>query len=145
MKIVFRNITAIIALTCFLASTTGLNLVEHYCSFKEKSFVFFFDQNPSCEDHGCNSNNTDDEDCCTHKHTPDCCQNLNKFLKLEADYLTAHSDVKIMSCPMFIVERLFNAENRCCLSCECLSLYNFSENVGPLKQLLVKQTTELLL
>jgi len=144
MKIVFRNITAIIALTCFLASTTGLNLVEHYCSFKEVSFVFFFDQNPTCEDHGCSSK-TQEDACCTHEHTPECCKNLNKFLKLEVDYLTTQHDVKNINCPIFIVERPFNIENRCHTNCECHFLYDLSEDVGPLKQLLFKRTTELLL
>ena len=139
----FHHIAAWIALTCFLTSTTGLNLVEHYCSLKDKSFVFWFDQNPTCADHRC-APKADAEACCKHECSPDCCQNFNLFIKLD-EYLLAHHDVKNISCPIFIVNRSFNIENLCHSSCECRFSDGFSDDIGLPKHLLIKRITELLL
>jgi hypothetical protein len=110
---------------------------------QEKSYVFFFNQDPDCDDHKC-APKPDEEACCTHEHTTDCCQNINHFAKLIADYLSTHHDVKHTTCPIFYAEHLF-IENCCPQNCECRFLDNFLDDVGLLKHLLIKQKTELLL
>ena len=144
MKLAFKHIITVVTLACFLVATNGLSLVEHYCSAQEKSFLFLFSQDPDCEDHKCGQK-VEEQACCVHEHTTDCCQNFNIFLKLVADYFSTHHDAKSTNCPMFIVERSFGLENLCCPSCYCHFSSDFSDDVGPLEQLLTKRTTELLL
>jgi hypothetical protein len=143
VKYIFTHIITLITLACFLTATNGLSLVEHYCSSQEKSYVFFFNQNPDCDDHKC-SEKPVEQTCCEHEHTTDCCENFNKFLKLDLDYFSSHHDIKNTDCPIFYVKH-FNTENCCPLNCECRFFSNFSDDVGISKHLLIKQKTELLL
>ena len=56
----------------------GMSFVEHYCSKKEKSYVFLFKNNPDCNDH-----NTDQNACCSHEHNKECCKNIKHHKKFD--------------------------------------------------------------
>ena len=144
MKCILKHIIACITLVSFLTATNGLSLVEHYCSNQNKSYVFWLTSEPDCEDHKC-AEKPVEQTCCEHEHTTDCCQNINHFAKLDADYFSTFYDVKHTSCPVFYVEHLFDNENLCHSNCECHFNHDFSDEVGLLEQLLIKQITELLL
>jgi hypothetical protein len=117
-------------------------LIEHYCSAKKESYVFWLNQNPNCGDHDCAP--IEKESCCSNEETTACCQNFNHFAKLVADYLSTHHDVKHTTCPIFEVEH-FNTEYCCSQNYECHFLSDFSDDVGLSKHLQIKQITELLL
>jgi len=143
VKYVFKHIATCLTLVCFLTATNGLSLVEHYCSAKGKSYIFLFTQDPDCEDHKC-APKGEEQACCTHEHTTDCCQNFNHFTKLDADYFSTHHDVKITDCPVFYIEHL-NTENLTCSKCCSFHCCDFWSDVGKSLHLLIKQVTELLL
>jgi hypothetical protein len=144
VKYIFKHIITPVTLICFLTATNGLSLVEHYCSSQEKSYVFFFDQDPNCDDHKCAAK-ADEQACCVHEHTTDCCQNINKFFKLDVDSFSTHHDVKYANYPIFYIENSLNIENVCHRNCQCRFYDNFLEDVGLPEWLLIKQATELLL
>jgi hypothetical protein len=134
-----KHIATSFALVCFLTATNGLSLVEHYCSHQKKSYVFLFTQNPNCDDH-----NTERQSCCSYEETTGCCQNFSKFFKLIADYFSSQSDTEI-DCPVFCVEHSFNTSKTALLALPIQRVCAFPEDVGLPEQLLIKQTTELLL
>jgi hypothetical protein len=134
-------------LICFLTSTTGLNLIEHYCSSKERSYVFLFAQ-PGCDDHDCapveEKQSCPSNDCCSDEETTSCCQDFSKFIKLVADYFSNHSKTNT-DCPVFVVEHSFDVKK---VAFSVLSDWHvcvFCEDVGMQGGLLIKRTTELLL
>jgi hypothetical protein len=143
VKYIFKHIITCITLVCFLTATNGLSLVEHYCSSQEKSYIFLFTQDPDCEDHKC-APKAEEQTCCVHEHTTDCCQNISKFFKLVVDFFSTSHDIKNTTCPIFFVEH-FSAENWCLPNCQCHFFCDFSEDVGLPERLLIKQTAELLL
>jgi len=143
MKCIFTHIITSLTLVCFLTATNGLSLVEHYCSSQGKSYIFLFTQNPDCEDHKC-AEKPEEQTCCTHEHTTDCCQNFNHFAKLVADYFSTTNDVKTEKCPIFYVDYL-NTECLVCPNCCSANCCDFERDVGISTHLLIKQVTELLL
>jgi len=143
VKYVFKHIITCLTLVCFLTATNGLSLVEHYCSAKGKSYIFLFTQDPGCEDHRC-APKPDEEACCSHEDTTDCCQNFNHFKKLVADYFSTQYDTKIIDCPVFYVEYL-SAGYLICSKCCSFQCCDFLNDVGKSQQLLIKRTTEFLL
>ena len=145
MKTYFRHSIMLFVLTCFLTSTTGLNLVEHYCSHQEKSFVFLFNQDPDCEAHRCSSETKEPAACCEHEHTTDCCRNFSKFFKLIADYFSSYSKTEI-DCPVLIVEHTLDTRRMALLSeISTQHICAYPDDFGLPERLLIKQTTEFLL
>lgn len=154
VKMYFRHSIAVFALTCFLLSTSGLSLVEHYCSHSHKSLFFLFAQNPNCEhDHPSDSpkncNHTPDEtaehqSCCAQEGTENCCKNITKIFKLIADYFSSSNDTDT-DCPVFCVEHAICVEKSALSALATADICGFRDNVGPPEQLLIKRTSEFLL
>jgi len=140
MQFIFKHIVTCITLVCFLTATNGLNLIEHYCSAKNKSFLFLMAQNANCDSHSCSP-----EACCSHEHTSDCCQNISHFTQLDVDFFSTHHDLKIDSCPVFYIVDLFSIKNVACKNCCSLHCSIFLSDIGLSIQLRIKQTTEFLL
>ena len=137
---VFKHITTTITLVCFLTATNGLNLIEHYCSAKNKSFLFLMAQNANCDAHSCSP-----EACCSHEHTSDCCENFKHFTQLDVDFFSTHHDLKITAYPIFYISYLLNTGFVTCPNCCSLDCSVFLSDIGLSQQLLIKQTTEFLL
>ena len=138
MQIVFKHIATTITLICFLTATNGLNLIEHRCSTKNQSFLFLLSQNASC-----------DVDCCLEdaccSEVLDCCENINHFTQLDADFFSTQHDFKTETCPIFYLSHLFFAPPATCPHCGTLHCADFLGNAGVPVQLRIKQTTEFLL
>jgi hypothetical protein len=142
VKYALKHIITSLTLVCFLTATNGLSLIEHYCSVKKKSFLFLIADNATCDVHSCTP--IDEQSCCSHEHTTDCCQNFNHFAKLDVDYFSTQNNIDV-DCPVVQCRR-------CCPYCSTFSsallasiVCDFSEYVGLPEQLLIKRTTELLL
>lgn len=140
MLSIFKHIATSVTLVCFLTATNGLNLIEHHCSAKNKSFLFLIAQNANCDAHCCSP-----KACCSHKHTKDCCENINHFTQLDADFFSTSNDLKTDTCPVFYISHLFHAESVACPNCNSPHCSIFSSDIGLSMQLRIKQTTEFLL
>lgn len=140
MRFIFKHITTCITLVCFLTATNGLNLIEHYCSAKNKSFLFLMAQNANCDVHCCSP-----ETCCSHKHTSDCCENFNHFTILDVDFALTSNHLKIEIYPTFYIADFCSGKSDACLNCKTTHCVDSYSDVGIYEQLRIKKITELLL
>ena len=138
MQLVFKHIATTITLICFLTATNGLNLIEHRCSTKNQSFLFLLSQNASCDVDCCL-----DGACCSG--VLDCCENINHFTQLDADFFSTQHDFGTDTCPIFYLSHVLFAPPATCPHCGTLQCADFLGNTGVSVQLRIKQTTEFLL
>jgi len=142
VKLIFKHIVTTFVLVCFLTATNGLSLVEHYCSSQNKSFIFWLNQNPDCRTAPCSK--VDKGLCCADEKTSDCCKNINRYVKLAVDYFSSQNDTDL-DCPIVECRRGCSYCGTFFVALSTSKIYNFPEDFGLPEQLLIKQTTELLL